>query len=167
MITILLPITLIVATGYYLKSIAGKELLTAPICLMLEMASNYRVPDFNQGFYNRPESDVFASTLSQFFTAISNINLTCDEYGWQTAIFEIIPTSSGISEDMIPAISVSVRNFIKKKHGYDNPDIYVPVLCESVMFIKIACSPKAHEQVKKLDFSTGPQNFRAPEEEIF
>lgn len=153
MIKLAALICILLASAYYLDRIAGISLLKSGIRNLLELLFRYRMPDNNYGFYNLMELDHFSKKLSPFFTAVTGLKLYFDEYGWQYAEYQVVTSSLDDENELRQAIAVEARNYIKTAHGYDNPDIFVPVLCKDFICIKIACSPKAHELAAMHDFS--------------
>lgn len=166
MINLLRIVILTLIIIHFLQRLLGTELLTDAIRYALEIITRYRNIDSEQGFVNKFEMTDFSKSISHYFTAITSINQYYDEFGWQYAEYEIMPLPSGNSPGIQTAISIEARNYIKQRHGIDNPDVIVPTLTDNFLCIRIPCSKKAHEQAKAMDFSPLPQHHAPLEEEI-
>lgn len=164
MIKLLLAVTLVLAAVYFLQQLIGKALISAAILYPLEIFCKYREPEISQGFYSAHELDCFARSLQAYFTAITCTSLHYDIYGWQICELEVVQAASGEMAEIRRAILIDAHNYLKEMRGADNPDIFVPVLTEKCLVILIACSPKAHELAKKLDFSK-PAKHHSPIDE--
>lgn len=166
MTNLLLIITLTLASAYYLKKIAGYDLLASSICRLLEHIGKYRRIITEYGFYNLPELDDFAKNLHTYFSAITAVKMYFDEYGWQFAEFEIVKAASGNVPGVRQAISIAARNYLKTSHGIDNPNICVLVLTDNVLCLQIACSKKSHELAQTRDFSEPAKRHHSIDETI-
>lgn len=131
-----------------------------------EQCSGYRSPAVGEGFYDLPEVEAFAHTLSSYFTAITAIRLYYNDVGWQFAEFEIVLPPSGIADGIRDAIAIEARSYLRQNHGIDNPHIFVPVLHEHNLVIQIASSPKAHHQAQNYNFSPPSRNGGTIEMEV-
>lgn len=131
-----------------------------------EQCSGYRSPAVGDGFYDLPEAEDFARSLSSYFTAATAIRLYFNDCGWQLAEFEIVLPPSGIADGIRDAIAIEARSYLRQNHGIDNSHIFVPVLHEHRLVIQIASSPKAHHLAQNYNFSPPSRNRGTIEIEV-
>lgn len=157
MIILLSTVILLLVGACYLRKVIGAELFSTLIAAPIEHLTGYRTVAPEQGIYSIQEAQYLADQqFRQMFTAVTAVGITANHFGWLALNYEIVlmPGKEASDEGLHKSIAIETRNFIRKHHGFDNPDIYVPVLTGSEMTIQIACSGKAHEAARKFNFST-------------
>lgn len=133
----------------------GLVFMREPLKLVMrkkfEGICGYRAADLNRGIYEL-EFPELQEELKAFFSAISVPVGYVDAEGWQNITFRICLGKGDTPEELKAILAIKIRDFIVLRRGVENNGIYFPVFSGDTLVVRIACSPKAAEEFRKLNF---------------